>query len=111
MRSVVLLVVLGMLSGCTAAMIGGAGAGGYYIGSDERKTGTIFSDAGITSSINAQYARADGVSVLDINVDTYNGVVTLYGNVPSQASADKAVAIAQSTKGVKKVFSRLKVIP
>jgi hyperosmotically inducible protein len=98
------------VSGCTPVLVGGAAVGGYYVGKDQRSTGRIVDDATITSSINAKYVKDRQISAVDINVDTYNGVVTLHGNVPSQRTADRAVALARATKGVKKVISRLVVV-
>ena len=67
-------------------------------------------DATITAKIKGEFAKDKEVSALRINVDTDNkGVVTLKGNVKSQAEADKAVQIAKDTKGVTSVNSELKV--
>ncbi len=100
----------GLLSACGALLVGGAGAGGYYVGKDERTVGVIASDAQITSSVNAKYVRDDLVSALDIDVDTYRGVVTLNGHVHSSRVAQRAVQLAGSVKGVSKVISKLTVV-
>lgn len=113
MGKVVLVLVLTMaslLSGCGALVVGGAAAGGYYVGKDERTLGEITDDASITSSINAKYVKDKQVSALDINVDTRRGVVTLYGSVDSQAVASRAIEIARATRGVKQVISKLTVV-
>jgi osmotically-inducible protein OsmY len=44
-----------------------------------------------------------------INAATSHGVVTLEGNVPSQADVDHALAVARRVRGVKDVKSDLKV--
>lgn len=98
-----------MLQGCAVALIAGAGAGGYYAGKDERKFGTIMDDAAITTSINSKLIGAKGVSTFDINVDTYNGVVTLSGKVPSKKIKRKVIKISKSVDGVRKVISKLKI--
>ena len=105
------IVVLGsvLLGGCAAAVVGGAAAGGYYVGQDERSAGQITEDAGITATINSHYVKDDLVKARTINVDTYNGVVTLYGNVANQSVADRAVAIARGVKGVRQVVSKLTI--
>jgi hyperosmotically inducible protein len=67
-------------------------------------------DAAITAKIKTAFAKDKEVSAIKINVDTDNkGVVTLKGNVKSQAEADKAVQIAKSTEGVNSVKSELTV--
>ncbi len=98
-------------AGCTPLLVGGAAAGGYYVGKDERSAGRIADDAGITASINAKYAKDPDVSAIDINVDTRSGVVTLYGSVSSRRAANRAVELARSTKGVRKVISKITVVP
>lgn len=100
---------IGTLGGCAAAVVGGAAAGGYYVGQDERTAGQIATDASITSTINTRYIQDDLVKARTINVDTYNGVVTLYGTVANQAVADRAVAIARSVKNVRQVVSKLSI--
>lgn len=100
---------IGLLGGCAAAVVGGAAAGGYYVGQDERSAGQIATDASITSTINTRYVQDDLVKARTINVDTYNGVVTLYGTVANQSVADRAIAIARGVKGVRQVVSKLTV--
>jgi hyperosmotically inducible protein len=99
-----------LLSGCTPVLVGGAAVGGYYVGQDDRSVGQIASDAKITAAINAKYANDSQVSAIDINVDTRYGVVTLYGSVASQRIANRAVALARATKGVRTVISKLTVV-
>ncbi|MGD2074090.1 MAG: BON domain-containing protein [Gammaproteobacteria bacterium] len=99
------------LGGCAAAVIGGAAAGGYYVAQSDRSAAEIANDTTITSTINTRYVKDDLVSAFDVNVDTSRGVVTLYGNVPSEQAARRAVALARSVAGVKRVESRLTVRP
>lgn len=104
------LILVSQLTGC-ALVAAGAGAGaGYYVAQDERAPKQIISDAGITASINAKYIQDRQVSALDINVDTREGVVTLYGSVATRAIEDKAIALAAEVVGVKKIISKLTVI-
>jgi len=101
--------LLFLLQGCAAVAIGGAGAGGYYVGKDKRDFSTIMDDAAITTAINSKFLGAKGVSTFDINVDTYNGVVTLSGHVPSKKIKRKVINLSKKTEGVKKVISKLKI--
>jgi len=66
-------------------------------------------DAAITSEVKTKFLAEPGVSGLQINVDTNDGVVTLNGSVKSKAEADKAIAIARQSSGVKRVVSKLQV--
>lgn len=98
-----------LLTGCGAAVVAGAAGAGYYVGKDERTVGQITDDATITTRINAKYARDDLIKVIDINVDTYMSLVTLYGPVANRKTADRAVSLAKSVNGVKKVISKLTI--
>jgi hyperosmotically inducible periplasmic protein len=68
-------------------------------------------DTGITTSVKSQMVADDTVKARNINVDTLNGVVTLKGEVKSQAEETKAVQIARSTKGVSEVVDQLVIVP
>ena len=105
----VLIVLTVLLSGCQAAVIAGAGAGGYYVGKDERDFSTIISDGGITTSVNSRLLRAKGVKTFDIDVDTHEGVVTLKGTVPSKSIEQKVLNLCKETKHVKRCISKLTI--
>lgn len=60
-------------------------------------------DTWITTKVKAQLLADSDVSGLDISVETVNGVVKLSGDVETQAEADRAVAVAESTEGVTNV--------
>lgn len=75
------------------------------------EVGDMANDAWITSKIKAQMMGNDGVHASGINVDTADGVVTLRGNVRSEAERQKALSIARSTHGVVKVADQLTVVP
>lgn len=73
------------------------------------KTGEVLTDAAITSEVKTKFLAEPGVSGLNINVDTTNGVVTLTGTVKSQAEMNKAMTVARDSKGVKRVVNHLRV--
>jgi osmotically-inducible protein OsmY len=66
-------------------------------------------DALITTKIKGEYAKDKQVSAMKIHVDTDKGVVKLTGNAKSKDEADKAAAIAKSTKGVVSVQNDIQV--
>ena len=74
-----------------------------------KTVGAKTDDATTTSAIKMKFAADKTVDALDINVDTTDGNVTLTGTVNSKAEADKAVALAKSVEGVKRVTPRLTV--
>ena len=69
-------------------------------------------DTWITTKVKASLLADDDVSGLKIDVETLNGVVSLNGDVASQAQADEAQRIAAGIEGVTSVdTSGLKVNP
>ena len=109
LRLGVALLIAGFINGCTVLAAGGAAAGGYYVAKDKRSIGVMADDASITYSINAKFLKDDLVSPVDINVDTYKGVVTLQGMVSNPAVARRAYDLAYSVKGVTQVISHLTI--
>lgn len=98
------------LSGCTALLLGGAAAGGYALGKDERPPGQVVDDGTITASIKTRLLADKYVKGLRLDVDTYNGVVTLHGNVHSYVERTQAEKIARDIIGVKDVVNKINVI-
>jgi hypothetical protein len=68
-------------------------------------------DAGITTAVKSKMAADDTVKAYKIDVDTQNKVVTLSGEVDTQAQRDQAMLIARNTKGVADVIDRMRVNP
>ena len=104
---VLLTLSLSGLSGCAALLIGGAAAGGYAVGKDERSAKQIFDDGTITASIKTRYAADKYVKALSVDIDTYDGVVTLNGTVGSYIEQQRAEDIARDIVGVKSVVNKL----
>ena len=77
---------------------------------DSSQPTLVIKDSSITSSIEAKLASDPfkGLSHIDVDTDDH-GVVTLKGKVPSQDAADRAIAIARATAGVREVKSALKI--
>ena len=77
---------------------------------DRSKPKTFVKNSVITTKIKSKLAAEHLGSVKHIKIDTdKNGVVWMTGTANSQEEADKAVAIARNTEGVKSVKSDLKV--
>lgn len=66
-------------------------------------------DAGVTTKVKSKFASDDVVKAYQIDVDTKDKVVTLSGNVDSQAAKDQAVALARGTEGVADVVDNITV--
>lgn len=79
------------------------------LGAQSEKAGEVFDDAAITAKVKAAILAEEGLKVLQINVDTMKGVVTLSGTVDTQQNSDKAKEIAGAVAGVKEVENKLVV--
>jgi len=106
---ILLSFVISLSSGCTALLLGGAAAGGYVVGKDDRSAKRIADDASITGAIKTKLLTNRYVNGFKIDVDTYNAVVTLTGTVNSNFSREQAIGIANNTRGVGSVEDKLRV--
>ncbi|HHK4154607.1 TPA: BON domain-containing protein [Pseudomonas aeruginosa] len=68
-----------------------------------QKTEEVVSDTWITSKVKSSLIANKNVSGVDIKVETNKGVVSLSGNVKSDAERDLAIETAKGIKGVKAV--------
>jgi hyperosmotically inducible protein len=68
-------------------------------------------DLTIGAHVKTALLNEPGVGALRLGVETFQGVVTLSGTVPSAADVDRAIAAARKVRGVKDVKSSLKVQP
>ena len=79
-----------------------------YVSADEPNASAFVKDSVITTKIKTQLAKENLASAKNIKVDTDNaGNVWISGTAISDEEASRAVAIAQSTKGVVAVNSKL----
>ncbi len=97
------------LGGCTAinSIATPAPEGEDYA---TRTAGMKVEDESIESKIQDTMARTDArLDDARIGVNSYNGVVLLFGQVPSQELKDKAGEIATNTRQVREVYNELTV--
>ncbi len=104
------VLALVLLSGCVPLAIGGAAAGGYFIGKDERAPGVIASDSRITTAVKTRFLQDKYVDGVKISVETYEGVVTLRGEVGSNLPREQAERLAASVDGVASVRNEIRVV-
>jgi len=69
------------------------------------------SDAWITTKVKVRLTAEPGLSPFAVNVDTSDGVVTLFGTVSTEASKNRAGAEARAVAGVRGVENELQVVP
>ena len=73
------------------------------------KAGDYIEDAVITTKVKAAILNEPTLKSYEINVETYKGSVQLSGFVSTQAQIIKAVALANSVKGVTSVKNDLRL--
>ena len=66
-------------------------------------------DAAITASVAAGFIKDPDLSAIKIDIDTRQGVVSLYGPAPSETARMRATDIAKAVKGVSGVDNKLVV--
>jgi len=103
------VVAVPVLSGCAAAVIGGA-AVGTLVALDRRTSGIQLEDEGIELRAGARLRDALGEPA-HVNVTSYNRQVLLSGEVPTDQARQQAEQIAQRVENVRSVVNDLAVMP
>jgi len=125
------------LSGCFGAILGAAagGAGAYYTKKEldksnsrksraiEKKTRieernkfsqqvkeSVSKDEQISLDLTSKMLGGGLTKILSVHSIVKDGVVTLYGNAPSQEVVNRAIDMARREAGVKKVINNLVVV-
>ncbi len=99
-----------LLQGCAPLIVGGAAATGTSIALDDRTTGTVVEDQAIELRIRSALSRIPGMTKqTHINVISYNGIVLLVGEAPSESLRTMAGDTAQSQSKVRRVHNEIKI--
>jgi osmotically-inducible protein OsmY len=77
--------------------------------SEPQSPGAYMGDGWVTTKVKTAILNEPSLKVLQINVETYKGVVQLSGFVDNAASRAKAVEIARSVQGVTSVKNDLQL--
>lgn len=91
----------------TREAVNGATKPSESAGDTGKQTREALSDTAITASIKADLLKDPDLSVLKIDVDTKDGVVTLNGLAANDAARTRAGHIAEGIKGVREVRNYL----
>lgn len=73
------------------------------------KAGALLNDGAVTAKIKSKMALDELVKARSIDVTTTNHVVTLQGTVGSVSEHDRAVQLAKETAGVTQVVDKLQI--
>ena len=107
LRLITILLATSLLTGCVAAVIGGAG-GVALMGADRRTVGTVTEDRGI--EIKAASRISDKYRDAHINVSSFNRMVLVTGEVASNAGRSEIEKIARAVENVRGVYNELAVV-
>src|SRR3990172_11063782 len=98
LRLLALLIIIPLLYGCAAAVIGGAGTA-VLVGEDRRTVGTVAEDEGI------EFKAADRVRSRfkdpHINITSYNRTVLLTGEASDAATRSEIEKLARAVENVR----------
>lgn len=97
------------LSGCVAAVAGGAAAGGA-VALDRRTAGIYVEDENVEIKASQQIRKTLG-EVAHVNVTSYNLNVLLTGEVPNQEAKTEAENIVKAIENVKNVTNEIVIGP
>ncbi len=99
-----------ILSGCAPLIVGGVAATGTSIALDDRTTGSVVEDQAIELRIKSALSRISGMSAqTHINTISYNGIVLLSGEAPSESLRTMAGDTAKRQDKVRRVHNEIRV--
>jgi osmotically-inducible protein OsmY len=76
-------------------------------GTTHESTGEYLDDSVLTTKVKTSILGDSSLKLLQINVETFKGVVQLSGFVDSASAANRAVELTRKVKGVKSVNNSL----
>jgi len=77
--------------------------------STQESTGEYIDDSVITSKVKSAIFNEPTLKSLEINVETFKGVVQLSGFVTSDTAINKAIELTRNVKGVKAVKNDMRI--
>jgi len=99
-----------LLSGCAAIVVGGMVVGGALVATDRRTTGAQVDDETIAVKSSSRMMETFGDRAR-INTTSYNRMVLLTGEVPSEADKKAAEQVVARVPNVSSVVNELTVGP
>jgi osmotically-inducible protein OsmY len=97
-----------MSTACAPLMVGGAMVGGALMATDRRTSGTQVEDQGIELKGGARVREQFG-SRVHVNVNSYNRLVLLTGEVPSEADRVAVERAVAQVENVSRVLNELAI--
>jgi osmotically-inducible protein OsmY len=103
------LAATSLMSGCAGILVGGA-ATSAVVAHDERTTGTFIEDQAIElKSIEAIRGKNDLRENTNLSVTSYNQVVLVTGQAPTQQMRETAIATISKLEKVRDVYDEIQI--
>ena len=107
--ALLLLLPLVILQGCATAIVTGAATGASVI-HDRRSAGAVLDDQGIEfKSSYALFSNKDIYNQSHINVTSYNGVVLVTGETPTEALKQQVSSEIKAIPKVRRIHNELMI--
>ncbi|GGW96916.1 BON domain-containing protein [Alteromonas halophila] len=104
-----LMLAVMTLQGCVVA-VGAAGAMAAKVANDRRTVGAQLDDQNASSAVAYQWSGNETLKEqANLQVDIYNGVALLTGQVPAQPLVAEAVSLAKKVEYVRKIHNQIRV--
>ena len=94
-----------------AAALGATQFAGCAREPNHRSTGEFVDDAALTAKVKAALVQDRDAPAMNVNVNTYDGVVQLSGYVQDDRQISRAGQVARGVEGVREVHNDLRVEP
>ncbi len=104
----VLAAILVPLAGCAPVVVGGAAATGIVL-QDRRTAGTIIDDEAVELKAAARIAKDPELHNGHVSVTSFNGIVLLSGQAPTEEAKARATEIVRRIPKVRRVYNELAV--
>lgn len=112
-RSLAVLTVLSaalLASACAPLVVGGAMVGSAMMVTDRRTSGTQVEDQGIELKAATRLREQFG-SRIHVNINSYNRVALITGEVPSEAERANVERVVAQVENIKSVLNELAIAP
>ena len=110
LRCLILLGLITHLFGCAAVAVGGAAAATGTAVADRRTTGTLIEDQTIeVKALKAIHDDAELNEQAHMNITSYNTVVLITGETPTDAMRQRAMELVKGVDKVTHVYNELTI--
>jgi len=108
-KILLVLIILGVLPGCVPVVAGTAvGATGGSLLYDRRPMKVILKDDDVAYAIERKLFYVNDIkNQCHVGITSYNGVMLLVGQAPTQALKDQITAVAKTVPGIKRLYNQM----